>query len=87
MPDATVTTNRLVLGAADGDAGTLIKRYLQPANRSAPRIGGTITANPWGSGNFPAGSIRFSLAEIRAAALLGADNYQIDDGYQTGPVG
>ena len=86
VPDATVTTNRLVLGvAADGDAGTLIKRYLRARQPISARIGGTITANPWGSGNFPARVNQdFLLAEIRAAALLGADSYQIDDGYQTG---
>ena len=86
MPGRTLRTNRVVCGIAqDGDAAKLIKEYLRIRQEAASRVYGAITVNPWGCGCFPKlVNEEFLKEEIAAAGKLGADTYQIDDGYQHG---
>ena len=85
-PGRTLRTNRVVCGIAeDGDAAKLIKEYLRIRQAAASKVYGAITVNPWGCGCFPSlVNEDFLKAEIAAAGSLGADTYQIDDGYQHG---
>ena len=87
-PDRRVSGNRLVLGlAADGDEAHLLRQYLARRRPASRAIAGAITVNPWGCGCFPKlVSEEFLHEEVRAAARLGADFYQIDDGYQNGSL-
>ena len=88
-PGRRLAGHWLVLGAAgDGDVAHLLRRYLARRRPAGRAIAGAITVNPWGCGCFPAlVSEDFLREEIRAAARLGADFYQIDDGYQNGSLG
>ncbi|MBO5923006.1 MAG: hypothetical protein J6Q81_00700, partial [Lentisphaeria bacterium] len=86
IPGKELHTNRIVCGiAADGNAAKLIKEYLRLRQAAAAGVYGAITVNPWGCGCFPKLlNEDFLKAEIAAAGRLGADTYQIDDGYQHG---
>lgn len=85
-PDRRLKTNRTVCGlAADGDAEKLIKQYLRIRQVLTNSIGNNITVNPWGCGCFPELlNEQFLKDEITAAGAVGADTYQIDDGYEHG---
>ena len=85
-PGRVLKSNRIVCGAAaDGDASKLIKEYLRCRQTAAAGVYGTITVNPWGCGCFPKLlNEDFLKDEICSASQLGADVYQIDDGYQHG---
>lgn len=87
-PGRRLVGHRLVLGAAgDGDVAHLLRRYLVRRRPASRAIAGAITVNPWGCGHFPElVSEDFLHEEIRAAARLGADFYQIDDGYENGAL-
>ncbi len=85
-PGRQVVSHRAVLGvAADGDAAKLLKEYWRVRRPVTRRVGGLVTVNPWGGGDFPGHvSQTFLEDELRAAAALRADIYQIDDGYEVG---
>ena len=86
LPGRVLRTNRVVCGVAlDGNGAKLIKQYLRLRQAAASKVYGAITVNPWGCGCFPKLlNEDFLKAEIAAAGKLGADTYQIDDGYQHG---
>lgn len=88
VPKKVLHTNRIVCGfAQDGNASQLIKQYLRIRQKTASKVYGTITVNPWGCGCFPKLlNEPFLKDEITASARLNADTYQIDDGYQHGAL-
>ncbi|MBE6369918.1 MAG: hypothetical protein E7056_07160 [Lentisphaerae bacterium] len=85
-PDRQLKTNRTVCGlAADGNAAKLIKEYLRCRQQGNTAVAGQITVNPWGCGKFPSLlNEKFLGEEIVATGDIGADVYQIDDGYEHG---
>ena len=89
VPGRKLVTNRVLCGIAkNGDTETLIKKYLRHRRPVSTAIGNTITVNPWGWGNFINLLCEsFLVDEIKAAAALNADSYQVDDGYEQGNLG
>ncbi len=75
----------LLLFNHPAEAERILKRYLRLRFPDTPGHAPAVTVNPWGCGNYPQRfSLAFTKAEIAAAAEIGADQYQIDDGWQAG---
>ncbi len=89
VPERRLITNRAVFGvASDGDAEALIKQYQARRRPVSMGMGNIITVNPCGNGSFiKLVSEPFLVSEIKAAATLNADSYQVDDGYEQGNLG
>lgn len=62
-----------------------VKEYMESLTGKADANEQRIVINPWGGGNFPRKvSEKFLKKEITAAGKIGAEAYQIDDGWQNG---
>ncbi len=81
---STIHTLCLYTGDAD-DAEAALKRCARHRFPDRPGATGRISVNPWGGGHFIKKiSVPFLAREIEAAGRLGAEVYQIDDGWQAG---